>query len=91
MFRIIYNNIALGLYFAVGLVLGYILYQDKPISNKIVTVDIIKDNNDILVYEHYSGRMIFECNADAEADTKAYEEFNALWKKVKHFGGERDI
>jgi hypothetical protein len=71
----------------VFLVIGVFLsnYMDKrrpvpgpapAISSDIVTVDIIKEGDDILIYEHYSKELVFEYNRVKEADKEAWQEFN---------------
>ncbi|MFH1772483.1 MAG: hypothetical protein ABH872_06670 [Candidatus Omnitrophota bacterium] len=55
----------LGMYFAIGAVLGYALAR-KPLQKaNSVTVDIVKDGNQIDIYEHYSGELKKQVDAAA--------------------------
>jgi hypothetical protein len=49
----------LGCYLAVGALLGYSIGKEKPVVKpNTVVVDIVKEGVEILIYEHYSGRLI---------------------------------
>jgi len=73
----------LGMYFGAGALLGYVIGKDKPKSPDAVVVDIVKKGDEILVYEHYSGELIFEYNKNKEVDKSAYREFKEVWEEVK--------
>ena len=76
----------LGMYFGAGGLLGYILGKEKPLKNPdIVTVDIVKEEDEILIYEHYSGELVFEYNKDKGVDKEAYREFEDMWKEIKSY------
>ena len=51
----------------VGIFLEYSIGREKP-TNKpdSVTVDIVKGEDEILIYEHYTGKLIFEYNQNKE-------------------------
>jgi hypothetical protein len=75
--------IILGIYFSLGLFLGFtIARKPTPHPNK-VTVDIIKEGNEILIYQRNSGNLVFEYNKHNPADKTAYREFNNLWTEAK--------
>lgn len=40
--------------------------------------DVIKEGDEILIYEHYSGELIFEYNRFKEADKEAFKEYQDL-------------
>ena len=82
-FRRIEGYLILGMYLAVGLLLGYSIGKEKP-TNKLdtVTVDIVKEGDEILIYEHYSGELIFEYNKNKEVDKTAYREFEEVWEEI---------
>jgi hypothetical protein len=46
------------------------------IGADVVTVDVVKEGNDILIYEHYSKELVFEYNRFKEADKEAWQEYN---------------
>jgi hypothetical protein len=48
-----------------------------------VVVDIVKERDEILVYEHYSEELVFEYNKNKEVDKSAYREFKEVWEEVK--------
>ena len=78
-FRRIEGYLILGMYLAVGLLLGYSIGKEKP-TNKpdTVTVDIVKEGDEILIYEHYTGELVFEYNKNKEVDKSAYREYEDL-------------
>ncbi|MDP2940523.1 MAG: hypothetical protein Q8O13_10725 [Candidatus Omnitrophota bacterium] len=76
--------VILGLYFAAGCLLGYVTGKDRPKDANTVTVDIVKEGDEILIYEHYSKRLVLEYNKNKKADTIAYKEFDELWEESKN-------
>ena len=83
------------MYLAVGLLLGYSIGKEKP-TNKpdAVTVDIVKEGDEILIYEHYSGELIFEYNRNKEGLKSEYRftlnptrfrEVEEIGKEVKNY------
>jgi len=50
--------------------------------NEIVSVDIIRNNSDIWVVDHYTGALIFEYNRFKEADKGAWQEYEDLLGEV---------
>ena len=86
----------LGAYFLAGIIFGLAISkiphpkllrlpsvaQDKPNS---VTIDIVKENDEILVYEHTSNNLIFEYNKNKPEDKNAYKEFNDLWRETQSY------
>ena len=76
----------LGLYFVCGLFLGFTLAKNPLPRPNSVTVDIIKENDEISIYEHYSKDLIFEYNQSSPVDSSAYQELNGLWEEVKSSG-----
>jgi Rps23 Pro-64 3,4-dihydroxylase Tpa1-like proline 4-hydroxylase len=70
----------MGVYFACGLALGLTLAKKPLPHHNSVTVDIVKEGNEILVYEHLSGDLIFEYNRTRQTDSSAYREFEDLSK-----------
>jgi glycine betaine/choline ABC-type transport system substrate-binding protein len=85
-FRKIEAYLILGMYLAVGLLLGYSIGKEKPvIKPNTVTVDVVKDGDEILIYEHYTGDLIFEYNKNKEVDKTAYREFEEVWEEIKSY------
>ena len=87
-FRRIETYLILGCYLAVGVFLGYSIGKEKSQWNPIkkpdtVTVDIVKEGNRSLIYEHYSGELVFEYNKNKEVDKIAYKEFEDVWVEAK--------
>ena len=82
-FRRIEGYLILGMYLAVGLLLGYSIGKEKP-TNKpdTITVDIVKEGDEILIYEYYSGELIFEYNKNKEVDKSAYREFKGVLEEM---------
>jgi len=69
----------LGYYLAVGALLGYSVAKERPITKpNTVTVDVIKKGDDILIYEHYTGELVFEYNQFKDVDKGAFEEYSDL-------------
>jgi hypothetical protein len=56
---------------------------EPAIGANVVTVDIIKEGDDILIYEHYSGELVFEYNRFKEADKEAWQEYEDLLIEVR--------
>lgn len=54
-------------------------------QNQKVTVDIVKEGDEILIYEYYSGKLVFEYNKNKEVDKSAYKEFEDTWEEVKSY------
>jgi len=78
-FRKIEAYLILGCYLAVGAFLGYSIGKEKPtIKPNTVTVDVIKEGDEILIYEHYSGELVFEYNQFKDVDKEAFEEYSDL-------------
>jgi hypothetical protein len=78
----IYSYLILGSYFVCGLTLGFTLAK-KPLPRpNSVTVDIVKEDNEILTYSHYSGDLIFEYRKTNPTDSSSYREFDDLWKEI---------
>jgi hypothetical protein len=78
----IYSYLILGSYFACGLALGFTLAR-KPLPRRnSVTVDIVKESDGILIYNHLSGNLVFEYSKTKPADSSAYREFDDLWKEI---------
>jgi hypothetical protein len=87
-FRRIEAYLILGCYLVVGVLLGYSVGKERSapvpiIKPDTVTVDIIKEGDEILIYEHYTGELVFEYNKNKEADKIAYKEFEEMWEEVK--------
>jgi len=68
-----------------------ILYQDiNKIMAKILKVpecsygylpagrQVVKEEDEILIYEHYTGELIFEYNKNKEVDKEAFREFEEV-------------
>ena len=57
-------------------------YSDPEIPlgqyDQMVSVDVIRNGDDIWVVEHYSGQLIFEYNRFKEADKEAFREYEDL-------------
>jgi hypothetical protein len=92
----IQTYLILGLYFAVGVFLGFVIAK-KPLPRlNSVTVDIVKENDKILIYlsrysegalrdKHNSGKLIFEYTKTNPTDKTAYRKFEDLWEEAKNF------
>lgn len=46
--------------------------------NQMVTVDVIRNDDDIWIFEHKTGRLISEYNRFKEADKEAFKEYEGL-------------
>jgi hypothetical protein len=73
----------LGVYFVYGLALGFTLAKTPLPRPNSITVDIVKENDQILIREHYSKNLIFEYSKTNPADSSAYREFGELWEEVR--------
>jgi hypothetical protein len=74
-----------GMYLTVGLLLGYSIGREKAVAKpNTVVVDIVKEGDEILIYEHYTGKLIFEYNKNKEVDKSAYREFEEVWEETKY-------
>jgi hypothetical protein len=78
----IYSYLILGIYFTCGLALGFILTKKPLLCRNSVTVNIVKEGDEILIYEHLSGNLVFEYNKTNPTDSSAYREFDDLWKEI---------
>jgi hypothetical protein len=72
----------LGLYFTIGASLGFTLAKKPLLHPDSITVDIVKENNEILIYKHNSGKLIFEYTKTNPTDKTAYREFEDLWNEI---------
>lgn len=83
-FKKIEEYLILGMYLVAGVWLGYSIGRERPVRKpNSVVVDIVKEGDEILIYEHYSGELIFEYNKNKEVDKEAYREFEEVWEEVK--------
>lgn len=83
-FRRIEAYLILGCYMAVGALAGYFVGKERPVDKpNTVTVDVVKEGNEILIYEHYSGDLVFEYNKNKEVDKSAYKEFEDVWEETR--------
>jgi hypothetical protein len=87
-FKRIEAYLILGCYLAVGALLGYSIGKEKPQWSHIkkpntVTVDIVKEGDEILIYEHHTGELVFEYNKNKEVDKTAYREYEDLLIEAK--------
>ncbi|RKX91884.1 MAG: hypothetical protein DRP84_10875 [Spirochaetes bacterium] len=74
----------LGMYLVAGVWLGYSIGRERPVKKpNTVVVDIVKEEDEILIYEHYTGELIFEYNKNKEVDKEAYREFEEVWEESK--------
>jgi hypothetical protein len=48
------------------------------IYGEMASVDIIRNNDNIWVVDHYAGYLIFEYNRHKEADKEAWQEYEDL-------------
>jgi len=53
--------------------------------NEIISVDIIRNNSDIWVVDHYTGALIFEYNRFKPADKEAWQEYEDLLGEVQNY------
>jgi hypothetical protein len=78
----IYSCLILGSYFVCGLALGFLIAK-KPLPHQNrVTVDVVKEGDEILIYERFSGNLVFEYSKTNPTDSTAYREFDDLWKEI---------
>ena len=75
--------IILGFYLVVGVILGYMITKSPPPTPNSITIDIIKENDAILVRNHYSRNLIFEYSEGKPADRSAYRELEDVWREAK--------
>jgi len=45
----------------------------------------LKEGDEILIYEHYTGELVFEYNKDKEVDKEAYREFEEVWEEIESY------
>jgi hypothetical protein len=84
-FRRIEGYLVLGMYLVVGLFLGYSIGRERPVKKpNNVVVDIVKEGDEILIYEHYTRELIFEYNKNKEVDKEAYREFEEVWEEIRN-------
>ena len=75
----------LGMYFGAGTLLGYMIGKEKlPKRPNAVVVDIVREGDEILIYEHYSGKLVFEYNKNKNVDKSAYRELEGVWEEIKN-------
>lgn len=97
-FRRIEGYLILGMYLVAGILLGYSISKEKPVTKSdTVTVDIVKEGDEILIYlsrcskgalrdEHYSAEIVFEYNKkNKEVDKTAYQEFEDVYVEGHQF------
>lgn len=78
-FRRIETYLILRCYMAVGALLGYSVGKEKPITKPdTVTVDVVKEGDEILIYEHYTGELVFEYNQFKDVDKETFKEYEDL-------------
>jgi len=46
---------------------------------------VVKEEDEILIYEHYSGKLIFGYSKNKKVDKSAYREFEEVWAEVKDY------
>jgi hypothetical protein len=73
----------LGMYFGAGALLGYVIGKEKPKRPATVVIDIVKEGDEILLYEHYSGELVFEYNKNKEVDKSAYGSLRMCGRRSK--------
>ena len=77
------GHLILGMYLVAGVFLGYSIGRERPIRKlNSVVVDIVKEEDEILIYEHYTGELVFEYNRNKEVDKEAYREFEEVWEET---------
>jgi hypothetical protein len=87
-FKRIEAYLILGCYLAVGALLGYSIGKEKTEwilikKPNTVTVDIVKEGDEILIYEHYTGDLVFEYNKNKEVNKEAYREYEDLMIEIR--------
>jgi len=76
----------LGMYLVAGVFLGYSIGRERLIRKpNSVVVDIVKEDDEILIYEHYTEELVFEYNKNKEVDKSAYREFKEVWTEAKDY------
>jgi glycine betaine/choline ABC-type transport system substrate-binding protein len=78
----IYSYLILGIYFTCGLALGFILTKKPLLCRNSVTVNIVKEGDEILIYERFSGNLVFEYSKTNPTDSSAYREFDDLREEI---------
>jgi len=82
-FRKIETYLILGWYLAIGILLGYSISKEKLVTKpNTVTVDIIKESNEILIYDYYSGDLVFEYNKSKDVDRNTFQEYLDLYNEI---------
>ncbi len=82
-FRRIEAYLILGCYLAIGALAGYFVGKERPIQKpNTATVDVVREGNEILIYEHYSGELVFEYSKDKAADKEAFKEYVDLLEEL---------
>ena len=88
-FRRLEAYLVLGVYLLAGVALGYVAGKERHTPRKdAVTVDVVKEGDEILIYERYSGNLIFEYNKDKEVDREGFRVFEEVWREVRSLGME---
>ena len=83
-FKKIEEYLILGMYLVAGVWLGYSIGKERPVKKpNTVVVDIVKEGDEILIYEHYTGELIFEYDKNKEVDKEAYKEFEEVWEEAR--------
>ena len=78
-YKYIENWLILGLFLLPPLMIGYWAGKNEIIQKSgVVTIDILKYEDEILVYEHYKGELLFEYNRKQEE----YNLFSNLIEKL---------
>ena len=83
----------IGTSFVTGFIWGRVSYIDLPQHysdpqtpvgqyDQMVTVDVIKNGDDIWITDHKTGYLIFEYNRFKEADKKVFKEYKGLLIEV---------
>ena len=68
--------------------MGYSVGKEEPQWTPVkkpntITADIVKDGDEILIYKHYTGDLVFEYNKNKEVDKSAYREFEEVWGEME--------
>lgn len=78
-YRYIQDRIIVGLLLIPPLIIGYWAGKNEIIQkSSVVTIDILKYEDEILIYEHYKGELLFEYNRKQEE----YNLFSNLIEKL---------
>lgn len=86
----------IGLSFITGFIWGRVFYAgilqhysdpEIPIGqyDQIVSVNVIRNGDDIWIVEYCSGHLIFEYNRFKEADKEVFGEYEDLLKEIKSY------